>query len=59
MAGVFLKSNYFDFEGQIKQQISGTTIGTKFVPLYACLFMDKIETASLEIQELQSLVWFR
>ena len=49
----------FKFNGQIKQQFSGTTIDTKFAPLYACLFMNKIETAFLETQELQCLVWFR
>ena len=54
-----LKNNYFEFKGQIQQQISGTAIGTKFAPPYACLFMDKIETAFLEMQELQPLVWFR
>ena len=30
MADFVLKNNYFEFNGQIKQQISGTTIGTKF-----------------------------
>ena len=42
MADFVLKNNYFEFNGQIKQQISGTAIGTKFAPPYACLFMDKI-----------------
>ena len=28
-------------------------------PPYACLFMDKIETAFIETQELQPLLWFR
>ena len=59
MADFVLKNNYFEFNGQIKQQISGTAIGTKFAPPYACLFMDKIETAFLETQELQPLVWSR
>ena len=54
-----LKNNYFEFKGQIQQQISGTAIGTKFAPPCACLFVDKIETAFLEMQELQPLVWFR
>ena len=30
-----LKNNYFEFGNKIKQQISGTAIGTKFVPFYA------------------------
>ena len=59
MAYFVLKNNYFEFNGQIQQSISGTAIGTKFAPPYACLFMDKIETAFLETQELQPLVWFR
>ena len=59
MADFVLKNSYFEFNGQIKQEISGTAIGTKFAPAYACLFMDNIETVFLETQELQPLVWFR
>ena len=54
-----LKNNYFEFNGQIKQQISGTVIGSKFAPPYASLFMDKSETALLETEELQLLPLFR
>ena len=39
-----LKKNYFEFNGQVKHQISGTVIGTNFAPKYACIFMDEIET---------------
>ena len=56
---LFTKNNYFKFNKQIKLQISGTTIGTKFAQPYVRLFMDKIETAFLETQQLQPLVWFR
>ena len=59
MADFVLKNNYFEFNGQIKQQTSGTAIGARFAPTYAYLFMDKVETAFLETQELQYLVWFR
>ena len=59
IAGFVLKKNYFEFNEQIKQHISRTATGTKFAPPYACLFMDKSETAFLEIQGLQPLVWFR
>ena len=52
MTDFVLKNNYFEFNGQIKQQISSTTIGTMFTLPYMCLFMDKIETAFLETQEL-------
>ena len=56
MADFVLKNNYFEFNGQIKKQIYGTAIGTKFAPPYPCLFMDKIETTFLETLELQHLV---
>ena len=47
MADLVLKNNYFEFDGKIKQQISGTAIGNKFASPHACLFMDKIKTAFL------------
>ena len=52
MADFVLKNSYFEFNGQIKQQIFGTAIGSKSASPCACLFMDKIETAFLETQEL-------
>ena len=59
MAEFVLKNNYFEFNGQVKHQISGTAIGTKFAPTYACIFIDEVETNFLETQEFQPLVWFR
>ena len=59
MADFVLKNNYFKFNGQIKQQISGTINGTKFNTFYPFLFMDRTETAFLETLELQPLVWFQ
>ena len=44
----FLKNNYFEFYSCIKQQISGTTIGTKFTPPYTCIFKDKVQNEFLE-----------
>ena len=44
---------------KVKQQISGTAIGTKFAPVYACIFMDDIEHEILETQPVQPLIWFR
>ena len=46
IADFVLKNNYFEFDSCIKQQISGTAIGTKLAPPYACIFMDKVESAS-------------
>ena len=44
MADFVLKNNLFEFDSKFYKQISGTAIGTKFAPLYACIFMDHIET---------------
>ena len=59
MAEFVLKNNYFQFNDKVKQQISGTAIGTKFAPTYACVFMDQVETDFLRAQEKVPLVWFR
>ena len=32
------KNNYFEFNGNFKQQLSSTAIGTKCAPPYACIF---------------------
>ena len=45
MTDFILRNKYFQLNAQIKQQISGNAVGTKFAPPYACLFMGKIETA--------------
>ena len=59
MAEFVLKNNYFEFNGQVKQQISGTAIDTKFAPAYACIFTDDVESKFLETQSLQPLISFR
>ena len=59
MADFILKNNFFEFNSQIKQQISGTAIGTKCVPTYACIFMDKFETEFLETQRDKPFWWVR
>ena len=41
------------------QQISGTAIGTKFAPPYACIYMDQVEQKFLAMQINQPLIWFR
>ena len=55
IAEFVLKNNYFGFIGHVKNQISGTAIGTNFAPTYACIFMDEIETKFLQAQEFQPL----
>ena len=57
MAEFVLKNNLFEFNSKVFQQISGTVIGTKFVLLYACIYIDRVEQDFLETQELQPLLW--
>ena len=57
MVDFVLKNNFFEFNGQIKQQIPGAAIGIQIFPPCMCLLIEKI--AFLETQELQHLVWFR
>ena len=59
MAEVVLKSNYFEFNGQVKHQIYCTVIDIKFAPRYACIFVGDVESKFLEAQSLQLLIWFR
>ena len=59
MAEFVLKNNIFEFNGNVKQQVAGTAIGTKFAPLYACIYMDEVETEIVKKQELNPLLWFR
>ena len=47
MVKFFLSNSYFEFSEIVFQQISGMTIGTKFVPLYVCIYMDEVETEFL------------
>ena len=53
MVGFVQKNNFFEFNGEVKWQKSGTAIGTKFAPPYACIFMDEVETEFLKSLELQ------
>ena len=57
MAEFVLKNNFFEFNNQIKQQISGTAIGTKYAPTYPCISMDKLETEFLETHT-EKLFWW-
>ena len=59
LAEFVLKSNLFELKNENKKQISGTTIGTKFAPPYAYIYMDKTKTDFLKTQELQPFVWSR
>ena len=51
-----LKNNIFEFDSKIMQQISGTAIGTKFAPSYACIFLDYMENEFLENEPIKPWV---
>ena len=59
MAESVLENNCFEFTGQVKYQIPGTAISTKFAPTHACIFMDGIESKFLQTQKFEPLVWFK
>ena len=59
MAEFVSKNNFFEFDTNVCQQISGTAIGAKFAPPYVYIFMDQFETKVLENQNLKPLIWFR
>ena len=50
MGEFVLNNNIFEFNSRAYQQKSGTDIGTKFAPPYACIYMDEVEQKFLETQ---------
>ena len=44
LAEFVLSNNFFEFQRQVRQQISGTVINTKFAPPSAYIYMNKTET---------------
>ena len=48
LAKFVLQNNYFKFNGEEKQQILGTAVGTKFAPPYVCIFIDQAESEFLK-----------
>ena len=56
MAEFVLKNNYFEFNGQVKQRISGVAIGTKFAPTCAFIFTVDVLSKFLQTHSLQPLV---
>ena len=59
MVEFVLKSNSFEFDGSVEQQVSGVAIGTKCTPTYVCIYMEAIGTEFLKTQEGTPLAWFR
>ena len=59
MAEFVLSNSFFEFNSDTFQQISGTAIGNKFAPPYACIYMDQVEQKFLATQINQPLIWLR
>ena len=59
MAEFVLKNKYFESNSNVKHQISGTAIGKKIAPPYACIYMDYKENQFLKNEQIQPWVWFR
>ena len=53
IADFIIQNNLFEFDSKFYKQISGTTIGTKFAPPYACIFIDHIETEFEKKQDIK------
>ena len=51
IAEFVLKNNFFEFNSKVFRQISGTAIGAKFSPPYACFYIDRVEQGFLETQD--------
>ena len=43
MTEFMLSNNFFEFNSDTFQQISGTAVGTKFESTYGCTFMDQVK----------------
>ena len=52
MAEFVLKNNCFEFNSNVRHQISGTAIDTKFTPPYACIYMDYMENHFLKNEQI-------
>ena len=56
MAEFVSGNNRFDFNSKTYQQKSGTAIGTKFAPPYACIYMDEVEQKPLQTQSKKPVI---
>ena len=56
---IVLKNNIFEFNEKTFKQVRGTTIGTKFAPPYAILFMADLEEKILNAFEEKPMIWWR
>ena len=59
LSKIALKNNIFEFDENTFKQKRGTTIGTKFLPPCAILYMADLEEKLLEIFEKKKMIWSR
>ena len=55
MAEFVLANNYSEFLDKVFRQVSGTTVGTKFAPPCACIYMYEVERVFFRNGTLQTL----
>ena len=56
---IVLKNNVFEFNNNYYLQIQGTAMGTKMAPVYANLFMGKVEEQLIELGKPHIKLWKR
>ena len=56
---IVLKNNVFKFNNNYYLQIQGTAMGTKMAPVYANLFMGKVEEQLIELGKPHIKLWRR
>ena len=54
-----LNLNYFEFNGVIFHQVSGTAMGTKMAPNYANIFMGQLEKKLIDRYPTKPTLWLR
>jgi hypothetical protein len=54
-----LENNIVEFDGKLYLQISGTSMGSRMAPNYACIFVHDFETKHLPNAPVQPLIWKR
>jgi hypothetical protein len=54
-----LTNNIIEFNGRLFIQLSGTSMGSKFAPSYACIYMNWFEKTHLPNAPIQPVIWRR
>ena len=57
MTEFVLKNNYLEFNEKVSRKILGTDTRPKFVPPYAWIFIDEMETSFFKTKQSQPFAW--